>query len=175
MSMRDFALVAFVSMLTTAAVAQAPKLGTPVSEAEIAAWNIEIAPDGLNLPAGSGTAAQGEKIFAEKCQACHGERGAGKPNDQLVGGFGTLTTPDKPAVKTVGSFWPYATTLFDYTRRAMPWTAPKSLSDADVYAVTAYILMLNGIINPDAIMDANSLPKVAMPNRDGFTPFPRNP
>jgi len=173
--MRDFALVAFISMFTTAVVAQAPKLGTPVSEAEIAAWNIEIAPDGLNLPAGSGTAAQGEKIFAEKCQACHGERGAGKPNDQLVGGFGTLTTPDKPAVKTVGSFWPYATTLFDYTRRAMPWMAPKSLSDADVYAVTAYILMLNEIIKSDDIMDASTLPKVAMPNRDGFMPYPRNP
>ena len=175
MSMRDFALVALFSSLTTAAVAQAPKLGMHVSEAEIAAWNIEIAPDGVNLPAGSGTAAQGEKIFAEKCQVCHGERGAGKPNDQLVGGFGTLMTPDKPAVKTVGSFWPYATTLFDYTRRAMPWMAPKSLSDAEVYSVTAYILMLNGIIKSDAIMDANSLPKVAMPNRDGFMPFPRNP
>jgi mono/diheme cytochrome c family protein len=155
--------------------ADAPGLGTATTEADIAAWNIEIAPSGAGLPPGRGTAAEGEKIFADKCQRCHGEKGAGKPNDQLVGGFGTLATPLKPAVKTVGSFWPHATTLFDYTRRAMPWDAPRTLSDAEVYAVTAYILRENKIIGDGDVMDAASLPKVAMPNRDGFIPFPRAP
>ena len=158
-----------------ARAADAPALGTPVTEADIAAWNIEISPDGAGLPPGAGTAAEGEKVFAGKCQRCHGAGGAGKPNDRLVGGFGTLSTPDKPAVKTVGSFWPYATTLFDYTRRAMPWDAPKSLSDAEVYAVTAFILRENKIIGDGDVMDAASLPKVRMPNREGFVPFPRQP
>ena len=174
MSSRSLPLAGFFALLATGVLAQAPKFGSPASEADIAAWNIEISPDGAGLPPGSGTVAGGEKIFAEKCQACHGEKGAGKPNDQLAGGFGTLARPDQPAVKTVGSFWPYATTLFDYTRRAMPWTAPKSLTDSEVYAVSAYILNLNGIIPADAVMDAKSLPKVTMPNREGFSPFPRS-
>lgn len=174
MSSRDIALAAAFVCVATTSLAQAPKFGAPASEADIAAWNTEISPDGAGLPPGRGTVAEGEKIFAAKCQACHGEKGAGKPNDQLVGGFGTLETADKPAVKTVGSFWPFATTLFDYTRRAMPWNAPKSLSDAEVYAVAAYVLNLNGIVPADAVMDAQTLPKVAMPNRDGFTPFPRS-
>ncbi len=163
-----------LAFLSTAACAQAPKFGAPASEADIAAWNTEISPDGAGLPAGGGTVADGGKIYAAKCQACHGEKGAGRPNDILAGGFGTLQTPDKPAVKTVGSFWPYATTLFDYVRRAMPWNAPKSLSDSEVYAVSAYILNLNNIIAADDVMDARMLPKVAMPNREGFTPFPRS-
>ena len=115
---------------------------------------------------------QGEAVYAAKCQACHGEKGAGRPNDQLVGGIGTIA-PDKPPVKTVGSYWPYATTLFDYVRRAMPFNEPKSLTDDEVYAVSAYILDLNGIIGADDVLDAQSLPKVKMPNRDGFIPFPR--
>src|SRR5271170_3483354 len=105
-----------------------------------------------------------------RCLACHGENGSGKPNDQLVGGLGTLTG-DQPAVKTVGSFWPYATTLFDYVRRAMPANAPRSLSNDEVYAVCAYILQLNGIIDESAVMSAQTLAKVQMPNRDGFVPF----
>ena len=129
-------------------------------------------PDGAGLPPGRGTVAQGEAVYAAKCQACHGEKGAGKPNDRLVGGMGTLA-PDKAPVKTVGSYWPYATTLFDYVRRAMPWQQPKSLTNDEVYAVSAYILNLNGIIGPNDVMDAQSLPKVKMPNKDGFIPFPR--
>ena len=174
MSSRNLALAAAFALAASGALAQAPKFGAPASEADIAAWNTEISPDGAGLPPGQGSVAEGEKIFAAKCQACHGEKGAGKPNDQLVGGFGTLATPDKPAVKTVGSYWPYATTLFDYTRRAMPWTAPKSLSDQEVYAIAAYILHLNDIVPADAVMNAQTLPKVAMPNREGFTPFPRS-
>ena len=173
MSMRNLILGLALASLATAVCAQSPKLGAPLSEADIAAWNIDISPGGAGLPPGSGTAAQGEKVYAEKCQACHGEKGAGRPNDILVGGFGTLTTPDKPAVKTVGSYWPHATILFDYVRRAMPWNAPKSLSDAEVYAVSAYILNLNNIIGATDVMDATSLPKVVMPNREGFIDFPR--
>ena len=171
---RELALVAGFSLVAAGAFAQAPKFGAPAAEADIAAWNIEIGPDGAGLPPGQGTVAEGERIFAAKCQACHGEKGAGNPSDQLAGGFGTLATPDKPAVKTVGSYWPYATTLCDYTRRAMPWNAPKSLGDSEVYAVAAYILNLNDIIPADAVMNAQTLPKVAMPNREGFTPFPRS-
>ena len=106
--------------------------------------------------------------------ACHGEKGAGTPNDRLVGGQGSLA-PDKAPIKTVGSYWPYATTLFDYIRRAMPFTDSKSLTPDEVYAVSAYLLNLNGIIGDNDTMDAQSLPKVRMPNRDGFIPFPRYP
>lgn len=173
---RRLALVALALALAAGgARADGPGLGAPIAESDIAAWNIEIAPDGTGLPPGRGAAAAGEKLFAEKCQRCHGEKGAGKPNDPLVGGFGTLTTPDKPAVKTVGSFWPYATTLFDYTRRAMPWDAPRTLSADEVYALVAFILRENGVIKDGDVMDATTLPKVVMPNRDGFIPFPRRP
>ena len=118
--------------------------------------------------------AQGEAVYAAKCQACHGEKGLGRPNDALVGGMGSLA-PDKVPVKTVGSYWPYATTLFDYIRRAMPFQESKSLTSDEVYAVSAYILNLNGIIGANDVLDAQSLPKVRMPNRDGFILFPRNP
>jgi mono/diheme cytochrome c family protein len=150
------------------------QFGKPVTEADIAAWDISIGPDGAGLPPGSGTVAQGETVYVAKCQACHGEKGAGRPNDRLVGGAGT-SAPDKAPVKTVGSYWPYATTLFDYVRRAMPWDRPKSLSDQEVYAVAAYVLYLNGVIGQDDVLDAQSLPKVKMPNREGFTAFPRWP
>jgi hypothetical protein len=146
----------------------------PVTQADIAAWDISIGPDGAGLPPGKGTVAQGETVYAAKCQACHAEKGAGGPNDRLVGGAGTIA-PDKAPVKTVGSYWPYATTLFDYVRRAMPWDRPKSLTDDEVYAVAAYVLYLNGIIGQDEVLDAQSLPKVKMPNREGFTAFPRWP
>jgi len=143
-----------------------PGLGRLATPQEIAAWDISIPPSGAGLPAGNGTAKEGEKVYAAQCQACHGPKGAGKPADQLVGGVGTLAT-DK-AVRTVGSFWPYATTLFDYTRRAMPTTRPLSLTDGDAYAVTAYLLYLNGIIGENDEMNAQTLPRVRMPNRDGF-------
>jgi S-disulfanyl-L-cysteine oxidoreductase SoxD len=154
--------------------ADEPHFGKPISPQDLAAWDISIGPDGVGLPPGKGTVAQGEAVYAAKCQACHGEKGEGRPNDRLVGGAGTIA-PDKAPVKTVGSYWPYPTTLFDYVRRAMPWDRPKSLTDDEVYAVAAYILNLNGIIGADEVLDAQSLPKVKMPNREGFTPFPRWP
>jgi S-disulfanyl-L-cysteine oxidoreductase SoxD len=170
-----FAAIAAVMMLTLAApavAADAPAFGQPIAPADLSSWDISIGPDGAGLPPGRGTAKQGEAVFVAKCQACHGEKGAGKPNDALVGGAGTIAS-DKPAVKTVGSYWPYATTLFDYVRRAMPWNATKSLTPDELYAVSAYILNLNGVIGADDVLDAQSLPKVKMPNRDGFIPFPR--
>ena len=165
--------VALGSILAGVAWAETPNLGRPITPQELAGWDISIAPDGAGLPAGSGSASQGEVVYAAVCQSCHGEKGAGKPNDALVGGQGTLAG-DGPPIKTVGSFWPYATTLFDYIRRAMPLTAPKSLSDDQVYAVSAYILYLNGIIPGDGVMDAATLPRVRMPNRDGFVAFGRS-
>jgi len=144
-----------------------PSLGTPISEADIAAMDVSIGPDGAGLPAGSGTPKQGAEVYATKCIACHGTEGANGVNDRLVGGQGTLTSATP--VKTIGSYWPYATTVFDYVRRAMPYPAPHSLSDAEAYALTAYLLHLNGIIGADDVMDATSLPKVKMPNRGGFS------
>jgi S-disulfanyl-L-cysteine oxidoreductase SoxD len=162
------ACVAIVTLAVQAGAARSadvPHFGQPVSPADAAAWDISIGPDGAGLPPGSGTPAQGAVVFAERCALCHGDKGEGKTNARLVGG---QIHGDGPAVKTVGSYWPYATTLFDFTRRAMPWTAPKSLTDNEVYAVTAYILRLNGIIGDDDVIDAKTLPQVKMPNRDGF-------
>jgi cytochrome c len=148
-----------------------PNLGRTPTPQEIRAADISVPPSGAGLPAGSGDAKQGAQVYASKCLACHGEKGAGKPADALVGGVGSLATP-KP-LRTVGSFWPYATTLFDYTRRAMPLQNPKSLTDDEVYAVSAYILYLNGIIAENAPMNAQTLPQVKMPNRDGFVDYSR--
>jgi cytochrome c len=153
-------------------MAQAPQFGQPIAPSDIAPWSITVLPDGSGLPPGRGTAQQGEPVYAAKCQACHGEKGAGKPNDALVGGIGSLAA-DKAPVKTVGSYWPYATTLFDYVRRAMPFQAPKSLTADEIYAVSAYILGEAKIIDKWTVLDAQSLPKVQMPNRDGFIPDPR--
>jgi S-disulfanyl-L-cysteine oxidoreductase SoxD len=174
MSMPSLLLAAASALLvlSPAALAQGPDLGRLATADEIASWDISIGPSGEGLPPGSGTPKQGEAVYAEKCLACHGEKGVGKPNDQLVGGRGSLSGDQAP-IKTVGSFWPYATTLFDYVRRAMPLGAPKSLSDDEVYALAAYILQLNGIIGEDSVMDAHTLPKVQMPNRDGFISFSR--
>jgi cytochrome c len=156
------------------AAAQAPQFGQPIAPADIAPWDISIGPDGVGLPPGRGTAAQGEAVYAAKCQACHGEKAVGGPNDRLAGGQGSLA-PDKAPVRTVGSYWPYATTLFDYVRRAMPFQESQSLGNDEVYAVAAYILHLNGIVGADEVLDAQSLPKIKMPNRDNFIPFPRSP
>jgi len=156
------ALTAFVPSMAQ----ETPGLGRSATAAEIAPWDISIPPDGAGLPPGSGTPEQGAIVYAQKCQSCHGEKGAGKPNDQLVGGQGTLTS--KSPVRTVGSYWPYATTVFDYVRRAMPYTESKSLTNEEVYAVTAYLLHLNGIIGGQDAMNAESLPQVEMPNRDNF-------
>ena len=167
-------MIATVVPLTTATAADEPHFGKPVTAQELAPWDISIGPDGAGLPPGKGTVAQGEAVFAAKCQACHGEKGVGGPNDTLVGGMDSLATGKSP-VKTVGSYWPYATTLFDYIRRAMPFPETKSLTNDEIYAVSAYILNLNGIVGTDEVLDAQSLPKVKMPNRDGFIPFPRDP
>ena len=155
-----------------AALAEGPNLGKAISPEEFASWDVSITPDGAGLPPGSGTPQQGEQIYLAKCVGCHGEKGAGKPNDQLVGGQGSLA-PGQTPVKTVGSFWPYATTVFDYVRRAMPLNEPKSLRDDEVYAVVAYLLQLNGVIGESDTMDAKTLPMVRMPNRDGFVRFSR--
>jgi len=149
--------------------ATGPSLGRTVSVDAVANWDISISPSGAGLPAGGGNARQGAAVYVEKCQACHGEKGIGKPADALVGGIGSLSAA-KP-LKTVGSYWPYATTLFDYVRRAMPYDKPQSLSNEEVYAVGAYILWLNGIIGESDTMNAKSLPKVRMPNRDGFVNY----
>jgi S-disulfanyl-L-cysteine oxidoreductase SoxD len=172
MSMRELAAAAALVALCGAASAQSPNLGKPISPEDLATWDISIGPDGAGLPPGSGTPKQGEEVFTMKCQACHNAKGAGQPNDRLVGGQGTIAS-DKPAVKTVGSYWPYATTLFDYIRRAMPLPMSKSLTNDEVYAVAAYILNLNGVIGETDTLDAKTLPQVKMPNRDGFTPFHR--
>jgi cytochrome c len=146
-------------------------IGRAATDAEIAGWNIDIGRDGSNLPPGSGNVSHGREVFEQQCAACHGANGEGGVGDRLVGGQGTLAT-NKP-VKTVGSYWPYAPTLFDYIRRAMPQNAPQSLSNEDVYAVSAYILNLNGLVAADARLDAKSLAAIRMPNREMFVGDPR--
>jgi len=154
-------------LLAGAALAQeGPGLGVPATPEQVAGWAISIEPDGAGLPPGSGTAAGGAEIYRVKCLACHGAEGAGGPNDRLVGGQGTLASA--APVRTVGSYWPYATTLFDYIRRAMPFVQPQSLTNDETYALTAYLLYLNGIIEQGEAMNARTLPRVVMPNHDNF-------
>ena len=170
MSMRDkLAFAAALALgLGVAHAADAPRFGQPITPADLAPWDISIAPDGVGLPPGSGTSAQGAEVYAKyACALCHGENGAGGPSGPLVGG-GPLNSTDRDPVKLIGNYWPYATTIFDFTRRAMPWQQPKTLTDDEVYAVTAYILALNKIIGETDVMNAQTLPKVKMPNRDGF-------
>ncbi len=144
--------------------------GRPATPEEIRLWDIDVRRDGSGLPAGSGTVAAGATVYENNCVACHGPNGQGGIKDRLVGGQGTLSSSSP--VKTVGSYWPYTTTLFDYIRRAMPYPTPGSLSDDETYALVAYILNLNGIVPADAKLDRNNLPKIQMPNRDGFIPEP---
>jgi len=151
---------------TGLALAAPPQLGQEISDQDLAAWDISISPSGEGLPEGGGSAADGEAVYQAKCQSCHGEKGMGKPADPLVGGVGSIGSAE--TMKTVGSYWPYATTLFDYTRRAMPYENPQSLSADELYAVSAYILWLNGIVERDQRLDAETLPQVEMPNREGF-------
>jgi S-disulfanyl-L-cysteine oxidoreductase SoxD len=167
------ALLLLVGLVDSAPAAERYGLGHAISPQDLEPWDIDVRADGESLPPGQGSVAQGRQVFDGICAACHGEKGEGRavPGavggfDQLVGGFGTL---DKPSpVRTVGSFWPYATTLFDYVRRAMPFNAPQTLTNDQVYAVSAYILYMNKIVGEDAVLDAKSLPQVKMPNRDGF-------
>jgi S-disulfanyl-L-cysteine oxidoreductase SoxD len=171
--LETLAALLLAAVIAVAAHAESGKFGfgRAPTEQEIAGWNIDIGRDGQGLPPGTGSVQEGRKIFEEKCAACHGEKAEGGVGDRLVGGQGTLTSA-KP-VKTVGSFWPYAPTLFDYIRRAMPQNAPQSLSNEDVYAVSAYILNLNGLVPADATLDARSLSAIKMPNRGMFTSDPR--
>jgi len=158
-------LFAFVSV--SAISQEPPGLGEPVDPDRIAEIDYTIMPNGDGLPPGSGSAREGRDVFNRHCIACHGQEGQGALNDRLVGGHGTLGT-DMP-VKTVGSYWPYATTVFDYVRRAMPLQSPGILSDDELYAVTAYVLYMNDIVDEDQSLTMDNLAAVEMPNRDGFT------
>ena len=151
-------------------------IGRPATPAEIAALDIDIGPDGAGLPPGRATSADGAPIYAARCAGCHGKTGKEGPNDVLVGRLPGDAFPfarDARAPKTIGSYWPYATTVFDYIRRAMPPDAPGSLKDEEVYGLVAYLLFLNDLIPADAVIDATSLPKVKMPARDHFVPDTR--
>lgn len=149
-------------------VADRPRFGRPVSEADLAAINIDVrTPDGLGLPPGRGTVAHGKQVYDAKCASCHGEAAKGGPVfGSMVGGIGSMTK--NPRVLTPGSMYPYAPVLFDYVRRAMPMTEPQSLTNDEVYAVSAYILHLNGLVPADAVMGPDTLARVQMPNRNAF-------
>jgi S-disulfanyl-L-cysteine oxidoreductase SoxD len=164
---------AMVIAASTMVLAQSPRyrVGRPPTTDELKAWDTAVGPDGRELPSGSGTALRGKAIFDAQCARCHGATGREGPEAPLVGGAGTLNT-DKP-LKTVGSYWPYATTLWDYINRAMPFDRPGVLSADDVYATVAYVLSLNGIMRENATIDQRTLPEIRMPNRDGFEPDPR--
>jgi mono/diheme cytochrome c family protein len=149
----------------TAVLADSPSLGIPVTQDDIAAWDLNVLPDGTGLPPGSGTAAEGSAIYAVKCAWCHGLNGEGGTHHALIGGE---PLENMGSSKTIYNFWPYATTIYDLIRRSMPYIQPRTLSNEEVYALTAYILALNGLIEEDAVMNAETLPEVQMPNRDGF-------
>jgi cytochrome c len=167
MSTYEFCALVCLSLCAGNLAAQgSPDLGESVSAEELAAIDYAILPNGDGLPEGAGTAAGGAKIYRQYCFSCHGEGGTGGANDALAGGHGSLTST-RPQ-KTVGSFWPYATTVFDYVRRAMPLTSPGILSNDELYAVTAYILYLNDIVDENHAINAETLPRVKMPNRDNF-------
>lgn len=168
MSCSSAIAIGIAAVLACASNAIAADFGRQATPDEIKAWNIDVLPDGTGLPAGKGNVARGRRVFEDNCLACHGAKGEGGVADRLVGGRDSLASAHP--VKTVGSFWPYATTLFDYIRRAMPYPAPQTLSDDDTYAVVAYILHLNDIVPADATLDRVTLPMIRMPNRDGFVP-----
>jgi mono/diheme cytochrome c family protein len=180
--MRTFAgccLVAGLAIATVGAQTKEPArlgIGRPATPEEIAARDVDVRPDGAGLPPGRGTAADGAPIYAARCAACHGRTGREGPNDRLVGRVPNDAFPfarDPSIPRTIGNYWPYATTVFDYIRRAMPPDAPGSLNADEIYGLVAYLLNLNELIAADAVMDATTLPKVVMPARDRFVPDPR--
>lgn len=168
MSMRDLKIAACVLALVIgagAAAAETPHLGKSISQTDLAEWDINVLPDGTNLPPGSGKAADGAKIYAEKCALCHGDKGQGGIAVRLIGG------PAKASLnggKTIANYWPQATTLFDFIRRAMPFTQPRSLTDQEVYSLVAFLLAGNKLIGENDEINATTLPKVRMPNRNNF-------
>jgi S-disulfanyl-L-cysteine oxidoreductase SoxD len=166
-------VLAAVLLMAAGVLAQSPKyaVGRTPTDADTRALGVMVAPDGTGLPAGSGTAIQGKSVFASRCASCHGNTGEGGDGPSLVGGRGTLATPTPK--KTVGSYWPYATTVWDYVNRAMPFNQPGTLSPDEVYAVAAYVLFLNDIVGEADVLNARSLPQIKMPNRDGFVSDPR--
>jgi cytochrome c len=162
---------ALCALLTPHVPAQNLGLGRVPNAAHLATQDIAIAPGGDELPLGHGNATQGAQIFAQQCAACHGATGTEGPDPRLVGGLGTLAT--NSPLQTIGSYWPYPTTVFDYINRAMPFTSPGSLTPNEVYALTAFLLAANGIIDANEDLNRVSLPAVRMPNRDGFVNDPR--
>jgi S-disulfanyl-L-cysteine oxidoreductase SoxD len=171
-SILALALIPVVSACAQSATVQRYGIGRAPTAAEIAGWNIDVRADGAGLPAASGSVRQGRAIYEDKCAACHGAKGEGGPAPRLAGGYGTLTSVNP--VLSVGSFWPYASTLYDYINRAMPFDRPQSLTPSQVYAVTAYTLRLNDIVGDDGVLDKFNLPGIEMPNRKGFSsPDPR--
>ena len=169
--MRKPRMILALTLLTQPLCAQQYGLGREAAPEEVASWDMTIGPEGKELPEGSGSVQDGAQVYEVRCKECHGEAGAGGDQAALVGGPEELK--QVPPIKTVASYWPYATTLFDYTRRAMPFEEPGTLNADQLYAVTAYVLSLSGIVDEDATLDRESLPKVVMPNRDGFVRDPR--
>lgn len=169
------ALIAFSGLSPSLAGGQTAEdlggIGFPATQEQIRAWNIDVSPTGEGLPSGKGTMKRGAEVFAAKCASCHGPSGTEGPKDRLVGGRNTLQSPTP--VKTIGSYWPYATTLFDYINRAMPFDAPQSLTPDETYSVIAWLLFQNQIIAEDDVIDAKTLPMIHMPHRNGFIPDPR--
>src|SRR5712675_2859015 len=161
------ALLLALAFGSGAALAQTPRFGKPISEADIKAWDIAVMPDGTGLPPGSGTAVQGARVYAEKCSACHGDNGR---NPAALGAGPMVSGPIAgiEGPKTIGSFYGYSTIVFDFVRRAMPYNMPRTLTNDEAYAVTAYLLAINKIIGEEDVMNAQTLPKVKMPNRDNF-------
>ena len=174
MSTRSALLAIAALALASPTLAETPGLGTPITEADIAPWDVTAFPSGAGLPSGSGNAVQGAKVFAEKCAVCHGDGAKGGPvhRNPMFGGRPLTDGIDTP--KTIGNFWGHATTVFDFTRRGMPFNQPRqNLTMDEIYATTAYLLFLNKIIGETEEMNAKTLPQVKMPNRDNFIiPFP---
>jgi hypothetical protein len=173
---RRLAIVALLAAMAVSgrlAAGQSPTygVGRAPKPDELKAIDIDVTPDGAGLLPGSSTAAAGKDVYTRRCETCHGPTGKEGPQDVLAGGQGSLPTT-KPQ-KTIGSYWPYATTLWDYIRRAMPFDHPGTLTAEELYGATAYLLFLNGIVGERDVVDQATLPKIAMPNRDGFTADPR--
>lgn len=167
-------VLSVLGLLAACVFAQAGRynIGREATPEEVRARDISVRPDGVGLPSGHGTPEEGGRVYAAKCLSCHGDRGEGTAHyPALVGGQGSLTS-SKP-LRTVGSYWPYATTVWDHIHRTMPYTEPGTLTPNETYSVTAYILFLNGIISAHEELNEKALPKVEMPNRDGFVPDPR--